>query len=143
MSYVDEIDAEIDRLRVQLVKLEHAREVMSKLEKRGPKTLELAAEKPVKKGPMYTISKKVEGPKVRKQPKMAMAELTELVRIGMADLPPSQAVGIGRHIGLSAEEDVKRIWYVLSILIKNGEAKKEGGLFSLIKPDEPNAVAAE
>lgn len=148
-SYIDQIDAQLAHLRMEIERLQIARDVISGMDGRPKPILQLRAEPVEKKSGPITI-RKIEGPdksekkkQARKVPKMPMAELVDLVRAGMEELPPSQAVGIGRHIGLSAEEDVKRIWYVLSTLIKNGEAKKENGLFSLIKkPETVDANAA-
>lgn len=140
-SYIDQIDAQLAHLRMEIERLQIARDVIAGMEGRPKPVLQLRAEPTEKKSGPITIRKMEGGPAkaakktkpTRRVPGMTVSELTDLVRAGMEELPPCKAVDIGKHIGLTNPEDVKRIWYVISTMINAGEAKKEDGLFSLTR----------
>lgn len=130
----------IDALQREIEKLEGAIDVIAQL--RGNDGARMTIDvTPEKRSERITIAK-ITGQQPRRVPKEPMGTLVERVRTGMADMEPAQAVQIGRKVGLTKPEDLKRIWYVLGKLIDEGAAVKENGLFLLVRKQDTADVAA-
>jgi hypothetical protein len=142
MSYVEQIDAEIAELKDRLIKLEHAREVMAKLERKGPKTIDVTPEK--KASGKITIAR-IQAPKGKRQRGksemgLSIAELCDLALQAVREVPGETGTEIAKRMGFTEEVDQKRVWYALKRLYDDGKVVKDGARYRL--PAE-HAEAAE
>lgn len=132
MSYVEEIDQQIDKLRTELIKLEHAREVMAKLEKRGPKLINLAADPPAaKKSAPITIAKIKParaplGPPLEETPAETRERILKVLEAG--------AMKSGEIVTAFGDIDSRhkqRVWALLTKMKEADLIRYEDGKYSL------------
>jgi hypothetical protein len=151
-SYLDQIDQQLAVLNAEIERLQIAREVIAKLEGRSKPVLNLKAEpSPSTKSGPFTIRKisagnpeKSTGKKTRNIPVVPTPEIRARVMAGLQAYPDGvRAADLGRAIDLGSEEQLKRIWYVLSIQIEKGTVKKEDGLYRLVAAPEASEEATD
>lgn len=140
MTYVEEIDQQIDKLRLDLIKLEHAREVMVKLEKKGPKTINLTAEPPEKKSGPITIAKIKPaktplGPPLAETPTETRERIVKVLETG-----PKTSGEVVTAFGDIEPRLKQRIWALLTKMREAGTIHNEDGRYYVPVPILPDAA---
>ena len=148
-SYIDQIDAQLAGLRMEIERLQIARDVISNLEGRGGgKVLTLKAEPaPSKQSGPFTIRKigesvpELEAPKEeKKKRKITVPRVVEKGRFTNARVAVREALALGPMkgrelfdlIGYTDKRDLNMIYNITSQGVKDGSLlKDEAGRFSL------------
>lgn len=137
-SYIDQIDAQLAALRMEMERLQIARDVIASMEGRSKPVLTLRAEpSPSQKSGPITIRRITDGPEEEKPKRPPMdKERAPKARVKIMELlkaeGPMTTATINSKLGHSSKREYQLVWNIMSDWKGEGVVlKDEKGRFSL------------